>query len=207
MSAVDILSRVMQPAPTPTERPRFVGVYLLLKGEEIVYVGQSTDVEMRLLAHRSSRVRSADRRRWIRLSFDRAIWLPLSAEDLSAYEGALIRALTPKYNRTAPVHRGRDNEILSILGLAQHVDEAANAERFSRTSDQRSRPWSKRTKEFNKRVRQRRELETQVLRSRRLWSAVAALFAAHESNLSVSPIDVTTATADVTLAHAVLEAQ
>lgn len=43
-SLLDILGAVMRPA-TFGERPRFVGVYLLICGQHVVYVGQSIDVE------------------------------------------------------------------------------------------------------------------------------------------------------------------
>lgn len=44
--------------------PRFVGVYFLLDGSEIVYIGQSTDVPSRIAAHKSRRTRRNKDRRW-----------------------------------------------------------------------------------------------------------------------------------------------
>jgi hypothetical protein len=91
--------------PEPLPPPRFVGIYFLLSGDEIVYIGQSTRIPQRVATHR------------YRLKFDRAVWIPVAEEDLDAYEGALIRRLTPPENTGSPSCADRDQEICDLLGL------------------------------------------------------------------------------------------
>jgi hypothetical protein len=113
MSAVDVISlhwRAFEPAP----RPRYVGVYFLIDRNEIVYVGQSIDIELRIMAHRSRRPRPGRRNGW---RFDRATWIELTVEDLDAYERALIRLLVPRYNRRIGASLGRDSEVAERFGL------------------------------------------------------------------------------------------
>jgi hypothetical protein len=124
-SSLAILERSFRPIDVPTVfrsigRVPFAGVYLQIKRNQIVYIGASIDVYRRLYMHgwkqRRSRVRrtaNADRK-----SFDRAVWLPLPSSMLPFYEGALIRALTPKQNLDIPQTRCvHDAEILYSLGL------------------------------------------------------------------------------------------
>lgn len=66
------------------------GVYLLIANDEIVYVGQSVDVQSRVRAH----LRRARSEPW----FDRALWMHIAPEHLNAFEGALIEKLRPKYS-------------------------------------------------------------------------------------------------------------
>lgn len=94
--------------------PRFAGVYFLLDGDEIVYVGQSIDVPQRINAHRSRRDHA--HARW-RIKWDRALWIPVPEKELDAYEGALIRRLTPRHNTGAPADASRDDEICTALNL------------------------------------------------------------------------------------------
>lgn len=125
-----ILERTFRPAVPLALRARRTlpfkcGIYFLVDGDDIVYVGSSTDLDSRLYQHtldrRSAKPRTA--KRW-----DRARWLPLPERVHGYYEGALIRALRPRYNRGAPRHVGWDNEILDGLGLPTHDDEFAAAE-------------------------------------------------------------------------------
>lgn len=109
------LSPQLRELPPPPPRPRYVGVYLLIDGCEVVYVGQSIDIEVRVVSHRVA-FRGA-----------RVTWIPVDEHELDAYEGALIRAFRPRGNLSAPAHTGRDNEILVSLGLPAHEDEDANA--------------------------------------------------------------------------------
>ena len=128
-SPLSILERTFAPVAAPALRARRTlpfscGVYLLVDATDIVYVGSSTDLDSRLYQHtldrRSTKPNHA--KRW-----DRALWLGLPAKVLPYYEGALIRALCPRYNRHAPRSCGYDNEILDGFGLPIHVDEAAVA--------------------------------------------------------------------------------
>lgn len=93
-------------------RPRPTGVYLLILDGIVVYVGQSTDVEMRIALHLKEDTKV----------FDRAIWIELDRSELDAYEGALIRVFDPRYSYGAPVDIGRDDEVLAKLGLTTDED-------------------------------------------------------------------------------------
>lgn len=94
--------------PDPERAHRNAGVYLLFDGAAVVYVGSSGNVPERVAFHAGpgGHVR-----------FDRSLWLPLPFAVLPAYEGALIRALKPKYNKRSPAGDEHDREILDGLGL------------------------------------------------------------------------------------------
>lgn len=71
-------------APVPSLRPVPVGpypaaVYFLCRGPRVVYVGQTTDLAVRLAAHRGTK------------DFDSAFYLPVPARDLDRVEAAFIR--------------------------------------------------------------------------------------------------------------------
>lgn len=66
------------------------GVYFLIHGEEVVYVGQSLSVASRVHDHVSKKEKV----------FDRAVYLPVPPSDLSQVERAFIRVLRPRYNDT-----------------------------------------------------------------------------------------------------------
>lgn len=108
-SALKPFVALLQAIPEPT--PQYVGVYFLFDKEEIVYVGQSANVPSRIAAHRTKR------NTWVDFVWDRAAWLPVAEDDLSAYEGALIRRLTPRYNTSTPADTSRDREICDSLNL------------------------------------------------------------------------------------------
>ncbi len=95
---------------------RHAGVYLLLDGDAIVYVGQTSNRDGRLASHRSD----ADEGRAGAMKFTRFLWLEVvgaaSALRLN-YERALIRALRPKYNAKVPKRRAGDADALALLGL------------------------------------------------------------------------------------------
>ena len=99
-----------------SRRRRLVGVYFLISEAAIVYVGQTTDLESRIELHQWEGIKT----------FDRAMWIELPADDLSAYEGALIRAIGPKYNDTAPAFRGEDNAVLARLGITLSDERRAD---------------------------------------------------------------------------------
>jgi transcriptional regulator with XRE-family HTH domain len=86
---------------------RRCAVYLLVSDGEIIYVGQSQDVDSRLAQHRRDEGKT----------FNEVLILEVGAEDLLAYEGALIRAVRPRLNRTTPANADRDDEVLAKLGL------------------------------------------------------------------------------------------
>ena len=101
-------------------------MYFLILNDEIVYIGSSRDIESRIENH----CRHAPRGR-PKKTFTSAVWIELRSCDLKAYEGALIRALRPRYNESAPVHLDRDNEVLIRLGLTPHIDERVAAIEFA----------------------------------------------------------------------------
>lgn len=64
------------------------GVYLLLVGEEIVYVGSSFDMPARVKEHRTNG-----------RPFDKAFYIPASDSDRPMLEKILIKAINPTQNR------------------------------------------------------------------------------------------------------------
>lgn len=171
----------MQAVPEPPPPPKFVGVYFLFDGDEIVYVGQSTDVPKRVAAHASRRDSKIRRRskKW-----DRSTWIPLSIGDLDAYEGALIRRLTPRYNTSAPSDSSRDVEIcaaldLPVRDLARHAEFLGRRRRAFEVPGQKRSEWNRRRKDFNALLRKHciehindEGIRMRKLRSVNLWSAV-----------------------------------
>lgn len=117
MTALEILSLSFVPfvpdIRNSVGRVRRVGVYILARDTTIVYVGSSIDMDFRFRSH-------AARRHLGGFAFNIHLWLEVAKVDRFAYEGALIRALGPIYNRQSPTFRGRDNEILEELGLRTH---------------------------------------------------------------------------------------
>jgi hypothetical protein len=102
----------------PSGSDWMVGVYFLIDRDEVVYIGQSVNVQARVDAHAFYNQRHEN---WypehIR-AFDRAIWMKLPAGEIKVFEAALIRLLRPRHNVMVP--RGapeRDGAILSALGL------------------------------------------------------------------------------------------
>lgn len=125
----------MLPGFTSLDVPRLVGVYLLVRDGEIVYVGQSNDVVGRIIEHRKSGKQFTD-----------TMFLALPEELLCSYEGALIRALRPRLNKGCPAGGARDGEILEKFGLKYELSLA---------SPRRPRPFVATT--FGKAVREIRK--------------------------------------------------
>jgi DNA-binding XRE family transcriptional regulator len=128
VTPLEILSRQFRPFALPTITPtaetqRFCGVYLLVDGSEITYIGSSANIASRIWQHLRSRSKRARNSK----IFDRAFWYPIPELVMEHYEGAFIRALSPRHNERTPQHAGFDNEILDGFGLPQHADEYANA--------------------------------------------------------------------------------
>lgn len=91
-------------------------VYLLLRGEVVIYVGASCSLDARIRSHQEG----SDRRVKCK-SFDRVLYLTVPQAEQSHYEGALIRAFRPECNGSAPADSGRDAEILVGIGLGHLV--------------------------------------------------------------------------------------
>lgn len=111
-SPIEILSRSMRELVQP-RRTRISGVYLLIKGCEVIYIGSSGDLELRVETHAIGNTPTCPRK-----DFDRVLWLRLPAKVMRHYEGALIRFFSPRYNGQAPKAYGHDAEILHGLGLS-----------------------------------------------------------------------------------------
>jgi hypothetical protein len=130
MSPLETLRRSFKPVAIPDAVPAprgLVGVYMLVLGDEIVYVGSSSGIEFRLYQHAVEEIKE----------FDSALWVSLPPGVHPHYEGAFIRALRPRYNRVAPRHCGYDNEILEGFGLEPHADESANNRAYLDRHNQR----------------------------------------------------------------------
>lgn len=97
--------------------PITCGVYFLVSGAEVVYVGQSVDVMLRVANHAGDKF------------FDGAFFIPLDAQELDAVEGAFIRALRPQRNLD-PGPPGDDAGVLARFGL--EVPAASPRPRWSR---------------------------------------------------------------------------
>lgn len=67
----------------------FSGVYFLCCQDEVVYIGQSTNIPARIGQHRGDK------------TFDRAYWMPVPAHRLDEVEGAMIRHYRPRLNISA----------------------------------------------------------------------------------------------------------
>jgi hypothetical protein len=94
----------------PWEPIRRSGVYMFLRGDAVIYVGQSLHVDARIPGH------------GVRMKYTSVIWIQVPEQDLDDYEGALIRALDPECNGKATGTPSRDAEILARLGLEPDPD-------------------------------------------------------------------------------------
>jgi hypothetical protein len=73
------------------------GIYLLMQGAEVVYVGQSINVAKRIGAHIGQK------------DFDRALYLPTQRKDLNRVEAAYIKKFNPIYNKTLCVFDSKES--------------------------------------------------------------------------------------------------
>jgi hypothetical protein len=109
VSPLDALARSGAEAPALTH-----GVYVLAHLGEVVYVGLSkTNVWARVGEHTRT------------FEFDRVFVFAVPLSELAAYEGAIARRFNPRYMTSAGKDCGRDEEILSKLGLTQDLEAAA----------------------------------------------------------------------------------
>jgi len=97
-------------------RQRYSGVYFLIDGDEIVYVGKSVDIVARLFGHGRARD-GKNRKRRVR-KFDRSAWIAAPVDQIAALEAAFIRRLAPRYNtkhgvKTSPL----DEQLLAPYDL------------------------------------------------------------------------------------------
>lgn len=98
----DLSTLVFAASEAPPSRP---GVYVLIDGDEVVYVGQAQfNLRGRFGEHFGNR----------RKEFTRIAWAELPAEQVKEAEDELIRHYLPRYNRALP------------RGLARQLREAKN---------------------------------------------------------------------------------
>ena len=86
------------------------GVYFLVDGDELVYIGQSVNPIARIGSHVTEN----------RKQFTHAFLLPVPEDQLDNVEGALIRFLDPRYNSKqtgAPRGNKADEEVLEEVGI------------------------------------------------------------------------------------------
>jgi len=73
----------------PASRTAPCGVYFLLQGDDLVYVGQSTDVHSRVRNHEKE--------------YDRVAWVEVDIPYLDIVESLYIHALSPRLNKAVPL--------------------------------------------------------------------------------------------------------
>jgi hypothetical protein len=129
--------RVMLDPPAATDAPAAIrdipnlrqvveyppGVYFLVHGTEVVYVGQSTSPIARVINHRNNKV------------FERAFMVPVPRELLDEVEGALIRFFKPRMNGADHVgDLAHDRRVLQECGLIPE-DEISAEIQFTAVPD------------------------------------------------------------------------
>ena len=101
------------------------GVYVLMRGEEVLYVGRSTQVEARVLHHRLVRG----------LDFDRVFVSACSSDDLGRLEVEAIRRFRPtlnvQHNPAAPPLGGDPETVRWEHSLGCDVSEIAHRYRLT----------------------------------------------------------------------------
>lgn len=150
MTPLDAIARhgVDFPLPPPPPARGPIGVYLLISNGSVIYVGATSNIAARVANHAYGA--NSDQPRKRPKAFDRVVWIALATADVSAYEGALIRALRPPLNRRAPAPCGRDAEILARLGLPGHDEVAAQA--AFRTAAYQPRPHTRGPRPYMRRA-------------------------------------------------------
>ena len=111
----DITNEILQHGIIVKDEPRPHGVYFLIKGETVVYIGKSVDVESRIREHRKG---ISD----LSKLFDYAIYFPFPIGDLELIERRLINHHLPEYNadsQTRKLKREKSKET-GILYKNQH---------------------------------------------------------------------------------------
>lgn len=118
MTPLQILERTFAAIRPQSSRPGNSGVYLLIDGGEVVYVGASRNVPSRVGGWSAL---TEEGRRTV-FAWDRALWMSLPWSVATTYEYALIRALSPKRNKREVSGKEHDAEILFGLGLRDSLD-------------------------------------------------------------------------------------
>lgn len=161
---------------------RLRGVYILIRDNEVVYVGQSRNTYARIGTHART------------FHFDRALYIPEQRRDRRlALEGALLRRFNPVENIAGPKLGGhRDAAILARIGLTPDPDSAAAfiARQNARwTKDARARIGQCISNGYASRRHRLANAKRRARNSRALWLAVLPFVSVHETNLSGSTND------------------
>lgn len=82
---------IEQAIPVP-DQPKVGGIYLLLDGDEVVYVGQSNNIHWRAVQHRHQSSKQ----------FDRYAYIMCAETDVNTIEAYLILHFAPRYNKKLP---------------------------------------------------------------------------------------------------------
>lgn len=86
---------------------KFSGVYLLIDRGEIVYVGRTSDLDVRIEQHQDGGK-----------FFQVVLWRQIPVAEQPNYESALIRALRPRLNKFIPCRSDQHAEIVAEFGLS-----------------------------------------------------------------------------------------
>lgn len=95
------------------------GVYFLMVGNEVVYVGQSVNPCQRIPQHRPDKI------------FDRALVLPVDKEQLDSVESDYIKRLSPALNKAGKDRPSIENRLDKIEALLESL--AASRRRTKET--------------------------------------------------------------------------
>lgn len=140
--SVSLLTAMIEVDARPPARTGTV--YVLINDDEIIYIGQTTQLQQRLWMHRCGTKHAPAKQ------FDRVFVINVDIDDLDAYEGALIRRFNPTLSWTARSDESRDVEVLAAMGLSP--DPVARDAFFARRrkhwagaySERCVREWGKR---------------------------------------------------------------
>jgi hypothetical protein len=115
-------------------KPETRTIYILTSADEIVYIGQTGDLQKRLSAHRDGQFWAKGVSRVEPKEFDRVFTLSVPVADVLAFEGALIRRFSPRYCDRSGRDESRDAEILRLFDLEPCPEHRADllARRASR---------------------------------------------------------------------------
>lgn len=93
---------------------RICGVYVLSYNNRVIYVGQSVDVESRIVVHKSEK------------PYNRCLVKKLPEESLTEFENALITVLQPPLNRMGVLQENYESEYAHrLVALADLVKRVA----------------------------------------------------------------------------------
>ncbi len=96
-----------------------IGVYFLIHKDEIVYVGQSTNIDLRITNHKEK-------------VFDRILYILVKKERLILEEDYYISLYKPRYNKTLEINRiNRDETKTNMYITFDILDNMVEGQKFS----------------------------------------------------------------------------